>query len=72
MTGIDLSAYAVQRAAEESARTGLSADFSVGDMRFPPPGPFDEVPKARAVAAFQTVPSEVPLAYRFERFRPAR
>ena len=29
-------------------------------------------PKARVVAAFQTVPSEVLLAYRFERFRPAR
>ena len=28
--------------------------------------------KARVVAAFQTVPSEVLLAYRFERFRPAR
>ena len=41
MTGVDLSAYAVKRAAEESARTGLSAEFRVGDMRLPPAGPFD-------------------------------
>ena len=37
----DLSAYAVRRAVEEARRGGVSAEFRVGDMRSPPPGPFD-------------------------------
>ncbi len=43
VTGIDLSPYAVARAMDEARRAGLSAEFRVGDMRSPPPGPFDGV-----------------------------
>ncbi len=41
VTGVDLSPYAVERARAEARRTGASVDFRTGDMRAPPPGPFD-------------------------------
>jgi Methyltransferase domain len=43
VTGIDLSPYAVGRAAEEARGAGVPAEFRPGDMRSPPPGPFDGV-----------------------------
>jgi SAM-dependent methyltransferase len=41
VTGVDLSAYAVEHARAEARRTGAGAEFRVGDMRAPPAGPFD-------------------------------
>ena len=41
VTGVDLSRYAVERASAEAARTGAAVVFVQGDMRAPPPGPFD-------------------------------
>ncbi|HZJ56004.1 MAG TPA: class I SAM-dependent methyltransferase [Myxococcaceae bacterium] len=41
VTAIDLSPHAVTRAGEEARREGLSVELRVGDMRSPPPGPFD-------------------------------
>jgi len=38
VTGIDLAPSAVQSAAAEAVRLGLSAEFRVGDMRHPPRG----------------------------------
>lgn len=41
VTGVDLSRHAVERARAEAVRAGIAAEFQVGDMRGPPPGPFD-------------------------------
>src|SRR5215472_1332402 len=41
VTGVDLSPYAVEQARAEAGRTGAVVDFRAGDMRAPPPGPFD-------------------------------
>jgi SAM-dependent methyltransferase len=41
VTGVDLSPHAVERGRAEAMRTGAPVDFLAGDMRAPPPGPFD-------------------------------
>lgn len=41
VTGVDLSPHAVERARAEAVRAGIAAELRVGDMRVPPPGPFD-------------------------------
>ena len=41
VTGVDLSPYAVEQARAEASRIAASVDFLAGDMRAPPPGPFD-------------------------------
>ena len=41
VTGVDLSPYALEQASAEARRTGAPVELLAGDMRAPPPGPFD-------------------------------